>query len=150
MDSNPVAVTYNSELFRRNPNLCKIQLDFYPFDKVVSSVTKVIYDCVTPAWIIYLNFYAPSVTYSITCCRCSLQYVGENLQKLNEKLKIGFKHPSKHWHYKIFCVYFAVLNTGSHILKKIEDNGKTKMEVMDPFFAQKSKAKETKWIKTLM
>ena len=38
--------------------------------------------------------------YLITCCKCSLQYVGETLQKLNERFnlqKTGLKAPLKGW-----------------------------------------------------
>ena len=38
--------------------------------------------------------------YLITCCKCSLQYVGETLQKLNERFnlqKTGLKAPFKGW-----------------------------------------------------
>ena len=45
----------NSNKFGCNPKNFKFQLDFYPSDKVVYSVTKRMYDCVTPPKTIYLN-----------------------------------------------------------------------------------------------
>lgn len=91
----------NSNIFNVNTKLCKPQLDFYPSDKVLSSVTKKIYDRVTPPGTMYLNYHSPNAICLITCCRCSLQYFGETVQKLNERFnlhKTGLKHPSKHGH----------------------------------------------------
>lgn len=49
----------------------------------------------------YLNYHSPNAICLIICCRCSLQYFGETVQKLNERFnlyKTGLKHPSKHGH----------------------------------------------------
>lgn len=46
-----------------NTKRCRFQLDFYPTDKVVSSVTKKIYDCVRSPETMYLNCYRSNVMY---------------------------------------------------------------------------------------
>ena len=89
----------NSNIFRCNTNRCKFQLDFYPSDKVVSSITNRIYDCVTLAGTMYLNCHSVNVNYLINCCWCLLRYIGETMQILTERFKshkTGFKHPLKH------------------------------------------------------
>ena len=73
----------NSKIFRCNTKH-QFQLDFYPSENFVSSVTKSIYDCVTLLGTILINWHSLNVIYLITCCRFSLQYVRETLQKLNE------------------------------------------------------------------
>ena len=50
---------------------CKFQLDYYPSDKVVSSVIKWMHDCVAPPGTIFLNYHLPDIIHLITCCRCT-------------------------------------------------------------------------------
>ena len=72
---------------------CKFKYEFYPRDKMVSSVTKRSYDCIIPPGTISLNCHTSNVIYLITCEQCFLQYVGETVQKLNERFnlhKTGF------------------------------------------------------------
>ena len=62
----------NSNIFGYKTKRCRFQLDFFPTDKVVSSVTKRMYDCVTSPETMYLNCYRSNVIYLISCCRRSL------------------------------------------------------------------------------
>ena len=68
---------------------------FYCDSHIDPSVTKIMYNCVTPSRVIYLYCHSSKVIYFITCRRCSLQYVIETVQKLNETFKLHkavFKH----------------------------------------------------------
>ena len=56
----------NSNLFKSNTERFMFQLDCHPCDKEVGSVTKRMYDCVTPPVTIYLNCHSP-VIYLINC-----------------------------------------------------------------------------------
>ena len=55
---------------------------------LVSSATKRCYDSVLPTGPIYLNYHSHNFIYLITCCRCSFQYVGKTVQKLNERFNL--------------------------------------------------------------
>ena len=76
-----------------------------------------------------LNCHRPNAIYLIICCRCSLLYFAETVQKLNERFnlhKTGFKHPSKHGHQKILCDHFTkAFSKGAKYLVQItEKNGR--------------------------
>ena len=60
---------------------CLFQHKFFPKNKCISSVTFRDYDCIVPPGTIYLNCHSSNVIYLITCSKCSLQYVGETVQK---------------------------------------------------------------------
>ena len=50
---------------------CIFQHKFLPKDKVVSSVTHRVYDCVYPSGATYTNYHSSNVIYLITCSNCS-------------------------------------------------------------------------------
>ena len=80
----------NSKIFRCNTKH-QFQLDFYPSENFISSVTKRMYDWVTLPGTIHIKRHSLNVIYLITCCRFSLQYVCEILQKLNEMFSLQKK-----------------------------------------------------------
>jgi len=147
----------NSHINKCKAKKCKFQSQFHPTDKVLSTVTKRLHDCVSPPGTVYLNCHTPNVIYLITCNRCYLQYVGETAQKLNERInfhKTGFRHPSKHGHCKILSDHFnvGVCKGASYkvqIVEKLEGDGRTSRGSLDPSLTQIRKKKETTWITTL-
>ena len=74
----------NSKIYKCKSKRCKFQSQFQHTDKILSTVTKRLHDCVSPPGTIYLNCHTSNVIYLITCNRCYSQYVGETPQKLNE------------------------------------------------------------------
>ena len=67
--------------------LCKLRDNFDPSDRVVSSSTQRVYDVVVPPGSINLNCNSSNLIYLLTCTKCSLQYVGETIQGLNQRLE---------------------------------------------------------------
>ena len=147
----------NTHIYRCKNNKCKFKFDFFPTDKILSTVTKRLFDCVIPPGTIYLDCHSPNVIYLLTCNRCHLQYVGETAQKLNERFnfhKTGFRHPTKHGHCRILSTHFNEgLCKGAtykvQILEKLQGNGRTARGALDPSITQFRKSKETEWIRRL-
>ena len=114
-------------------NRCKLRNHFFARDYAVSSCTKRIYECITPPGSVYIDCNTANVIYLITCNNCSLQYVGETVQKINGRFtshRQGIKFPEKHGTCRILSGHF---NKGSckgaafsvQILEKIEGSGRT-------------------------
>ena len=131
-------------IYRCNSKRCQFQHDFQPSDKVVSTVTKRVYDCVVPPGTVYLNCHSSNLIYLITCSNCCLQYVGETVQKLNERFnfhKTGFRHPQKHGHCRILSEHFTIgkckgAKYSVQILEKLETDGRGSHRGMDTQFTQ--------------
>ena len=92
--------------------------------------------------------------YLITCNKCSLQYVGETVQRLNERFtghRQGMKSPEKHGTCKILTGHF---NKGSckgaeysvQILEKIDENGRTDRGAIDATQTAFRKQRELHWM----
>ena len=64
---------------------CKLRADFVPSDRIVSSSTQRIYDVVIPPGTKFVNCQSSNLIYLLTCSKCSLQYVGETIQGLNQR-----------------------------------------------------------------
>ena len=102
----------------------------------------------------YINCHSSNVIYLITCNDCHLQYVGETVQKLNERFAghtIGLNKPDKYGFCKILSNHFNVgccKNSQYHvqILEKLEGNGRTERGALDASKTQERKAKEKEWM----
>ena len=70
----------SSHVFRCNSKRCLFQKKFFPQDKIISTTTNRIYNCIVPPGTVYLNDHSSNVIYLITCNKCKLQYVGETLK----------------------------------------------------------------------
>ena len=83
-----------------------------------------------------------------------MQYVGETVQKLNERFAghtIGLNKPDKYGFCKILSNHFNVgccKNSQYHvqILEKLEGNGRTERGALDASKTQERKAKEKEWM----
>ena len=135
-------------------NNCKLRKQFFARNDVVSSCTKRVYECITPPGSVYIDCNTPNVIYLITCNNCSLQYVGETVQRLNERFtghRQGMKSPEKHGTCKILTGHF---NKGSckgaefsvQILEKIEGNGRTDRGAIDATQTAFRKQRELHWM----
>ena len=133
---------------------CKLRDQFLAKDRVVSSCTKRIYDCITPPASVYIDCNSPNVIYLITCSNCKLQYVGETVQKLNarfNKHRQGIKSPEKYGTCRILSNHF---NEGCcrgksfsvQILEKLEGNGRTARGALDASITSKRKERELYWM----
>ena len=142
------------KMTRCNSKKCKFQYKFFPSDSVISSTTLRQYHCVRPAGNDYINCHSSNCIYLITCMKCSLQYVGETAQKLNERFawhNSCLLYPKKYAFCKILNNHF---NEGYckgadykvNILEKLPGSGRTDRGGVD-FEAKKvRKACETQWI----
>ena len=63
-------------IFKCKSKRCMLKDCFKTKDKVVSTSTKRVHDCVVPDGSTYIDCHASNVIYLITCNRCFLQYVG--------------------------------------------------------------------------
>lgn len=71
-------------IFKCRSKRCELK-HFKARDKVESTCTKRLYDCVTPPGTVYLNCHSTNLIYLITCSTCGLQYVGETVQPLSAR-----------------------------------------------------------------
>ena len=133
---------------------CEIKNIFKAKDKVVSTSSKRIFNCIVPPGSVYIDCHSSNLIYLLTCSRCSLQYVGETVQKLNERLnwhKSGFRNPKKYGYCRILSDHFhkGVCRNASftvQILEKLEGNGRTKRNAMDASITAIRKRKEKEWM----
>ena len=87
-----------------------LKIRFLPYRQNLSSVIERTYDCVKPSITSYYNVCSPYFIYPLTGDKCQLQYVGEKVQQLNERLKkykLGFENPFKHRQCKILSKHFS-------------------------------------------
>ena len=141
-------------IFKCKSKRCMLKDNFRAKDKVVSVSTKRIYDCIVPDGTIYIDCHTSNVIYLITCNKCCLQYVGETAQKLNERFnchRSGFKHPDKYGFCHILSDHFnkGVCKDASYsvqILEKLEGNGRTERNALDPSVTSIRKDREMFWI----
>ena len=147
----------NNNMFRCKSKRCKFQFDFLPSDRILSSSTKRFYDCVIVPGTVYLDCHSANVIYLITCTKCYLQYVGETVQQLNERVNFhmsGLRHPKKHGHCRILTEHFT---TGKckgakykvQIIEKLEGNGRTERGGLDAKSTQIRRSRETYYMNKL-
>ena len=141
-------------LFVCKSKKCKLKPQFLARDRVVSSCTKRIYDCITPPSSVYIDCNSPNVIYLITCDKCGLQYVGETVRKLNERFnkhRQGIREPERYGTCRILSNHF---NNGSckgesykvQILEKLEGNGRTARGALDASQTSRRKERELYWM----
>ena len=121
---------------------CVIRDSFVPADKIVSTTTKRLYDVVIAPGEKDINDHSENVVYLLTCNNCALQYVGETVRPLGERIAghrrcirdfakgniHGCKILSEHFN-KDTCKgsEFTI-----RILEKLEGNGRVGPKKTDP------------------
>ena len=140
-------------MYKCGSKRCKFQNKYTPKDKVASSVTHRIYDCKVPDGTMYINCHTSNVIYLITCNHCHLQYVGETVQKLNERFaghNLGINKPDKYGFCKILSGHFNSCCKNAdyrvQILEKLKGKGRTERGALDASITQIRKAKEKEWM----
>ena len=136
---------------------CLLNKCFSAKDKAVSSASKRLFDCIVPAGSSYIDCHSANVIYLITCNNCHLQYVGETVQKLNERFgwhRSGFKYPDKYGFCEILTKHFleGLCKDSTYnvqILEKLEGNGRTERGAMDASSTSIRKKKEVEWMMKL-
>ena len=97
-----------------------------------------------------LNHRSRNIIYLCTCLSCNIQYVGETVQQLNERMnthrtaKAGCEHEIRHC--KDSCNGY---NFKYQILEKLPGTGKLPSGEIDPEMLKVRKAREDIWIKKL-
>lgn len=145
------------KIFDCGCNKCEISKEFSPRDKVVSSCTKRIYDCITPPNTVYVDCHDRNVIYCLTCSTCGLQYVGETSQQLNARFnghRTGIRKLTKHGTCKYLSNHFnfGVCKDSSYtvqILEKLKGTGRTARGAIDPKITSLRKSRENYWIMKL-
>ena len=133
---------------------CQLNKNFIARDSCVSSSTFRSYFCITPPGTVYLDCQARNLVYLITCRNCGLQYVGETVQTLAErfgKYRFELKSPEKSGRCRIFVKHFTKgLCKGAEysvqIIEKLEGNGRTARNEIDPSATSKRRAREVHWM----
>ena len=141
-------------IYKCKKKRCHLKNNFIARDKVLSTSTKRIFDCKVPNGTVYLDCHTANVVYLITCTRCWLQYVGETVQKINERLnwhKSGFRNPKKYGYCRVLSEHFhkGLCKNASYIvqiLEKIEGNGRTPRGAMDASITSLRKQIERFWM----
>jgi hypothetical protein len=138
-------------------NNCSIRKFFVPADKVVSTTTKRMYNVVIAPGENKLNCHSVNLIYLLTCNNCALQYVGETVCSLAERMsghlnKIrrlakgevsGCSKLSKHFNNGT-CKDFTV-----RILEKLEGNGRVgpkKTDLQNGDSKRLRLSRETHWM----
>ncbi len=159
LNSHPINVDvdcgHGSGVIKRcGSKRCKFQNKFSPSNQVLSSVTNRKYDCIVPDGTTYLNCHSSNLVYLITCNNCSLEYVGETVQKLNERFAFHntcILNPNKYGFCRILASHF---NKGPcknseysvQIIEKMEGSGRTERGAMDLKASSERKAREKYWM----
>lgn len=123
-------------------------------DRVESSCTKRLYDCVTSPGTVYLNCHSTNLIYLLTCATYGLQYVGETVQTLSSRFsghRSGIKDPNKYGKCKILSNYFnaGILIILFRFLKRLKVRGRTERKAIDVSVSSHRKQRENYWIRTL-
>ena len=141
-------------IYKCKSKRCQIKNIFNSKDRVVSTSSKRIFNCIVPPGSVYIDCHSSNLIYLRTCSRCSLQYVGETVQKLNERLnwhKSGFRNPKKYGFCRVLSNHFhkGICKGASftvQILEKLEGNGRTSRNAMDASITSLRKRKEREWM----
>ncbi len=140
-------------------NSCHLCFTLSNKNRFVSTSTHRIYNSIIPEEIEFLDCKTTNVIYLITCKKCKLQYVGETIQLLRERIgkhASSFKHPEKENSCRILAEHFG--GGGSfckgasftlHILEKLPGNGRDENKVADPAITTVRRRKEKEWMLTL-
>ena len=123
-------------------------------EKFVSSSTHRIYHPVIPDDVDYVDCKCDNLIYLITCRKCRLQYVGETVQLIRERIgKHGscIKNPSGDHHCRILNEHFSTgLCKGAtfsvQIIEKLSGSGRDESGKVDPGVACVRRKKETEWM----
>ena len=97
-----------------------------------------------------LNCHSQNIVYLCTCLSCNVQYVGETVQQMNERMnghrtaKDGCKHEIRHCNDACDGYHFQY-----QILEKLPGDGYDSSGQVDPVMLGIRKAKEDEWIKKL-
>ena len=137
-------------MFRCGSNRCQFQYKFSPQDRVLSTATKRLYNCIVPPGSTYINGHSSNVVYLITCDKCKHQYVGETCQNLNKRFNWHsscFRNPAKYAFCKILNSHFdkGYCKGSSYtvnILEKLEGTGRNDRNAMDVTSKPVRKARE--------
>lgn len=135
---------------------CKMRGYLSCHDKVVSSSTHRVYDCIVPPGNMPLDCHSPNVVYLLTCSNCKLQYVGETGLKINERFNLHrshFKYPTHYGYCKRLSNHFSEglcknANYSVQIIEKLEGNGRTGRTSLDPQVSSLRKTRDSLDVKT--
>ena len=137
---------------------CKFDNKFTPRDKIFSTVTHRIYDCVIPPGTTNLiTCSASNLIYLLTCNNCYFQYVGETACPLRQRFarhQFNINHPQKPSNCKLLTDHFTKglckdAQYSVQIIEKLEGNGRTERDVLDPTKSKLRKERELYWMLTL-
>ena len=123
-------------------------------DHFVSSSTHRVYEAAIPDDIASLNCNCTNVIYLITCRKCRLQYVGETVQLLRERIRHHnscINHPEKDNTCRILSEHFSKGNCQNatfsvHIIEKLCGSGRDEQRIIDTAFTAIRRKKETEWM----
>ena len=139
-----------------NSNTCKLNINFKPSDRIVSSVTHRTYSCINNENK-FVTCNSSNVIYLITCSKCFVQYVGETAQQLNVRFgkhracmsgklnSSSCKRLSDHFS-KGFC---KGADYSVQIIEKWRGNGRTERGSIDLGLAVLRRKRETEWMRKL-
>ena len=133
---------------------CKMRNYLSCHDKVVSSSTHRLYDCIVPPGNNSLNCHSPNVVYLLTCSNCKLQYVGETALKISERFnwhRSCFKYPAHYGFCNRLSNHFSEglcknANYSVQIIEKLEGDGRTERNALNSQVTSLRKARETHWM----
>ena len=133
---------------------CKMRSYLSCHDKVASSSTHRVYECIVPPGSRPLDCHSPNVVYLLTCSNCKLQYVGETALKINERFNLhrsGFRYPANYGYCKRLSNHFSEglcknANYSVQIIEKLEGNGRTGRKALDTQVTSLRKTQETHWM----
>ena len=147
--------THHTGTMHYKSNGCCLCDIFSHKDKFVSTSTHRIHNSIIPANTKSLNCNVTNLIYLITCRNCKLQYVGETVQHLRERIcahLYGIKNPLRESKCRILTEHFSQGSCkGSkfsvHIIEKVSGTGRVgSTKTIDPDVTCIRKSKEKDWM----
>ena len=107
-----------------------------------------------PTEVLSVDCNSANVIYLLTCCKCKLQYVGETVQLLRERIRhhvSSINHPDHDHNCRILRDHFSKglcknATFTVNIIEKLPGNGRDNDGNMDPAVTRIRKRKETNWM----
>ena len=136
---------------------CHLCYNLSTKDRFVSSSTHRIYDAVISNEETFLDCRSSNIIYLITCRKCKLQYVGETVQMLRERIGkhiSSIKHPENENSCRILAEHFSQgycrgATFSVNIIEKLPGSGRDDSNQIDPSVTSLRRKREKNWMLTL-
>ena len=146
-----------AHIYKCSKKKCALHEHFVPADRIVSSVTHRVYDCVTPPGttnIHNINCHSSNLIYLITCKNCMMQYIGETGQTLYKRFgkhRGDINNSNKRVSCRTLADHFNIglckdAKYMVQIVEKLDHTGRTERNVIDTSHNKSRSERELHWM----